>query len=185
MNPTTTVDCFLAPAAHSGDTLWDSFDLAVGGRRIEVVALSDGDSITGVSFGPSIVDPERIGACSRDPSALSAVREQLRAYAAGELDDFDLRLRPYGTPFQLAVWGALMSIPFGATKSYGEVASSIGRPGAARAIGSAVGANPIAIVIPCHRVIGADGSLTGYGGGIDAKMSLLSLEGSLPFVVRV
>lgn len=104
-----------------------------------------------------------------------AVR-QLDAYFAGELRAFDLPLRPGGTPFQLTVWEALRRIPYGTTMSYGQLAASIGRPAAARAVGGANHHNPLAIVVPCHRVIGADGALTGYGGGLGLKKALLAIE---------
>ena len=107
------------------------------------------------------------------------VREQLDAYFAGELRTFDLPLAPAGTPFQRQVWDALTTIPYGETTSYGELAESIGRPGSARAVGAANGRNPVAIVVPCHRVIGADRTLTGYAGGLAAKRTLLTLEGAL------
>ena len=103
-------------------------------------------------------------------------RSQLLAYFAGELRSFDLELIPVGSPFQLAVWQALKAIPYGATMSYGELASRIGRPAASRAVGAANGANPIPIIVPCHRVIGASGALTGFGGGIDTKRWLLAHE---------
>lgn len=110
------------------------------------------------------------------------VRRQLAEYFAGERREFDLPLAPEGTPFERAVWGELAKIPFGETRSYGEIAEALGRPGAARAVGRANGANPIPIVVPCHRVIGSDGSLTGFGGGLDVKSRLLELEGGgLPF----
>jgi methylated-DNA-[protein]-cysteine S-methyltransferase len=101
---------------------------------------------------------------------------QLQAYFAGRLRRFELSLAPQGTPFQHRVWDALLEIPYGETRSYGELARQIDAPGAARAVGLANGSNPIAIVIPCHRVIGADGRLTGYGGGLDVKRRLLALE---------
>lgn len=102
--------------------------------------------------------------------------QQLAAYFAGELREFDLALAPSGTRFQLAVWRALRDIPYGETVSYGEVARAIGRPKASRAVGLANGRNPIPIVIPCHRVIGASGDLVGYGGGLAAKRTLLEIE---------
>jgi len=111
-----------------------------------------------------------------DPTAFSDVATQLDAYFAGELTDFALPLAPEGTSFQLTVWEALQSIPYGETISYGELAQEIGRPTAYRAVGAANGRNPLPIVIPCHRVIGQDGSLTGYGGGLRFKKALLSLE---------
>lgn len=101
---------------------------------------------------------------------------QLEDYFAGRLTAFDLPLEPAGTQFQRRVWGALESIPYGDTWSYGQLARAIGNASASRAVGLANGRNPIAVVIPCHRVIGSDGSLTGYGGGLDRKRYLLSLE---------
>lgn len=101
---------------------------------------------------------------------------QLQAYFRGELREFDLPLALEGTPFQLLVWQNLRTIPFGQTISYGQLARQIGQPHAARAVGLANGSNPIPIIVPCHRVIGSDGSLTGYGGGLSIKQKLLSLE---------
>jgi methylated-DNA-[protein]-cysteine S-methyltransferase len=101
---------------------------------------------------------------------------QLQAYFAGELENFDLQLAPEGTPFQLDVWRRLCDIPYGKTISYGELAGLMGNPNACRAVGLANGSNPIPIVIPCHRVIGSNGKLTGYGGGLPIKEKLLALE---------
>jgi methylated-DNA-[protein]-cysteine S-methyltransferase len=111
-----------------------------------------------------------------DAEPLRETVRQLRAYFAGELESFDLTLAPQGTAFQLAVWNRLCDIPFGETISYGELARRIGNPNAARAVGLANGSNPIPIVIPCHRVIGSNGKLTGYGGGLPIKEKLLALE---------
>ncbi|MFE9427481.1 methylated-DNA--[protein]-cysteine S-methyltransferase [Kitasatospora sp. NPDC006697] len=105
--------------------------------------------------------------------------EQLAAYFAGELHEFELPLAPQGTPFQLRVWAQLRAIPYGETRSYGELALALDAPGASRAVGLANGKNPIGVIIPCHRVVGADGSLTGYGGGLPRKRMLLGLEGAL------
>jgi methylated-DNA-[protein]-cysteine S-methyltransferase len=102
--------------------------------------------------------------------------DQLDAYFAGELTAFDVPLAPRGSVFQRRVWAALQEIPYGRTESYGELAERIGSPGGGRAVGLANGKNPIGIIIPCHRVVGADGSLTGYGGGLDRKKQLLDLE---------
>jgi methylated-DNA-[protein]-cysteine S-methyltransferase len=113
---------------------------------------------------------------SPDPGAFSAAANQLEAYFAGELTEFELELDLRGTEFQRRVWKALLTIPYGETRSYGEIAEQIGAPGAARAVGLANGHNPIAIVVPCHRVIGANGSLTGFGGGLGRKRTLLELE---------
>jgi methylated-DNA-[protein]-cysteine S-methyltransferase len=101
---------------------------------------------------------------------------QLRSYFAGKLKDFDLPLAPEGTPFQLDVWHRLCEIPYGETMSYGDLARRVGNPNASRAVGLANGSNPIPIVIPCHRVIGSNGKLTGYGGGLPIKEKLLALE---------
>jgi O-6-methylguanine DNA methyltransferase len=114
----------------------------------------------------------------RDESVplLVEVARQLTAYFAGRLIDFDVPLRLHGTTFQRRVWAALADIPYGETVSYGELAALIGQPTAARAVGLANGRNPIAVIVPCHRVIGSTGSLVGYGGGLDRKRYLLRLE---------
>lgn len=112
----------------------------------------------------------------RDDAALAEVTRQLDEYFAGARVEFDLVLAPRGTPFQREVWDQLCRIPYGETISYGELAKRVDRPGAARAVGSANGQNPIAIIVPCHRVIGADGSLTGFGGGLPWKRWLLNRE---------
>ena len=112
----------------------------------------------------------------RDDELLAGARRQLTEYFAGERTTFDLPLRPHGAPFQLRVWEALLRIPYGETASYGEVARELGHPTAARAVGAANGRNPLAIVVPCHRVIGSDGTLTGYAGGLECKRALLDLE---------
>jgi methylated-DNA-[protein]-cysteine S-methyltransferase len=112
----------------------------------------------------------------RDDGVFAAAVDQLRAYFAGALTRFDLPLRLAGTPFQNAVWSALRDIPYGETVSYQTLASRIGRPTACRAVGAANGANPLPIVVPCHRVIGANGSMTGYGGGLARKQWLLEFE---------
>jgi methylated-DNA-[protein]-cysteine S-methyltransferase len=111
-----------------------------------------------------------------DDGVLAEARAQLSAYFAGERTTFDLPLAPVGTPFQQRVWGELRRIPYAETVSYGELANRLGSPGASRAVGLANGRNPIAIVVPCHRVIGADGTLTGYAGGLERKRALLDLE---------
>jgi methylated-DNA-[protein]-cysteine S-methyltransferase len=115
----------------------------------------------------------------RDRELLERTREQLDRYFAGELTAFDLPLDPAGTPFQRQVWDQLLRIPIGETISYGELARRVGRPGSARAVGAANGQNPISIVIPCHRVIGSDGKLTGYGGGLPRKAWLLDHEAGM------
>ena len=107
---------------------------------------------------------------------LHKTKQQLTEYFEGKRKTFDLPLSLKGTPFQLECWNALQRIPYGATATYGEIARSIGRPAAVRAVGAANGANPIPIIVPCHRVIGSNGSLTGFGGGIDMKRWLLDFE---------
>ena len=115
-----------------------------------------------------------------DSPLLRQARAQLGEYFAGRRRGFDLPLAPQGTPFQQSVWMALATIPYGQTTSYTGLAARVGRPTAMRAVGAANGRNPLPIVLPCHRVIGADGSLTGFGGGLPTKQFLLKLEGALP-----
>ncbi len=114
-----------------------------------------------------------------DARAFGRAEKQFREYFAGKRRRFELPLSPSGTPFQQTVLDALQRIPFGQTRSYAELAADVGRPNAVRAVGAANGRNPLPIVIPCHRVIGADGSLTGFGGGLHAKRFLLTLEGAV------
>jgi len=109
---------------------------------------------------------------------LAQTRDQLGRYFAGERIEFCIPLAPAGTPFQQAVWTALLRVVYGETSTYGALAKQIGRPKASRAVGAAVGANPLAIIVPCHRIIGADGSLTGYAGGLERKTKLLAIEGA-------
>ncbi len=117
---------------------------------------------------------------SQDAEACRPVIEQLQAYFRGERRDFDLQLAPEGSDFQQQVWRELLKIPYGETITYGELARRVGRPKASRAVGRASGSNRIAVVIPCHRVVGANGSLTGYASGMEIKEKLLSLEGAWP-----
>ncbi|MDQ0773428.1 methylated-DNA-[protein]-cysteine S-methyltransferase [Streptomyces aurantiacus] len=111
-----------------------------------------------------------------DGTPFAEATEELRAYFAGELKDFSTQLRLDGTPFQRSVWEQLRKIPYGETRSYGELADALGNPKASRAVGLANGKNPLGIIVPCHRVVGADGSLTGYGGGLQRKQRLLDFE---------
>jgi methylated-DNA-[protein]-cysteine S-methyltransferase len=128
---------------------------------------------------PVAIDPR----WQRADDAFGTVRSQLRQYFSGLRRAFELELKLAGSPFELAVWNALQRIPFGTTTSYGALAQQIGHPSAARAVGLANGRNPVAVIVPCHRVIGADGSLTGFGGGLERKRFLLDLEtGVLPLV---
>lgn len=125
-------------------------------------------------------EPDRSGWQPAGPGAFGVAVEQLEAYFAGQLSEFELDLELVGTDFQRRVWAALQTIPYGQTRSYGQIAEQIGSPGASRAVGLANGRNPIGIIVPCHRVIGSSGGLTGYGGGLDRKRTLLSLEKSVP-----
>ena len=118
--------------------------------------------------------PERWKSAGAD--AFSDVADQLSAYFAGRLADFELDLQLAGTEFQRRVWAAVQTIPYGETRSYGEIAERLGSPAASRAVGVAAGRNPIPIIVPCHRVVGSTGALTGYVGGIDCKKTLLDLE---------
>lgn len=122
--------------------------------------------------GAAMIDSE----AEQNSGKLAEVQRQVTEYADGSRRDFDLELAPTGPDFEMAVWQALRDIPFGTTTSYGAVAKAIGQPTAARAVGAANNANPIALVIPCHRVIGADGQLVGYGGGLPLKRKLLEHE---------
>jgi methylated-DNA-[protein]-cysteine S-methyltransferase len=116
----------------------------------------------------------------RDRARLAFLREQLEQYFAGVRRVFELPLAPRGSPFQLRVWAALGAVPFGSTVSYSEIARRIGDPGSVRAVGAANGRNPLPIAVPCHRVIGVDGSLVGFGGGLERKRWLLAHEGAVP-----
>jgi methylated-DNA-[protein]-cysteine S-methyltransferase len=146
-----------------------------------LVLTSDGQALTGLHLPHHDGGPAPLSGPGwrRDDSAFRAAREQLDAYFAGELRAFRVPMNMAGTPFQRLAWQGLLTIPYGATISYAEQARRIGRPGASRAVGAANGRNPIAIIVPCHRVIGADGSLTGYGGGLDMKEWLLEHEASV------
>ena len=145
-----------------------------------LLLTSDGGALTGLHLPPN--DDEAIEhdwiRDAKVPPFPEAVR-QLRAYFDGSLTQFDLPLLPMGTAFQRRVWNELEKIPYGVTISYGELAHRVGNPKASRAVGLANGRNPIPIIVPCHRVIGASGKLVGYGGGLDAKRVLLDLESSV------
>ncbi|ANP50552.1 methylated-DNA-[protein]-cysteine S-methyltransferase [Streptomyces griseochromogenes] len=128
------------------------------------------------TFGMGVPPRERSRAWGSEDTLFGEAEEQLSAYFAGELKEFTVELRLHGTTFQRAVWDQLTRIPYGETRSYGELADALGNPKASRAVGLANGKNPIGIIVPCHRVIGAGGDLTGYGGGLDRKRRLLDFE---------
>ncbi|MEL6615292.1 MAG: methylated-DNA--[protein]-cysteine S-methyltransferase [Bacteroidota bacterium] len=168
-----TLGCSEA-ALSSGAMLYSVIPTPLG----DLLALTTGDALTALAF-----DAEPPPEATRDDDALSEVRAQLGAYFEGSRAAFDLPLAPEAcrlgrpaTPFQRAVWDHLLTIPHGETRSYGDLARALGQPLAAQAVGAANGQNPLAIVVPCHRVVGADGSLTGYAGGLHRKRALLDLE---------
>lgn len=142
----------------------------------KILLTADGDALTGVWFvdGKRTPTVKEIG--NRENSALAQGKQWLEIYFSGQEPDFLPSLHPYGTPFQKKVWALLLKIPYGQTVTYGELAKRLGKKMSAQAIGGAVGRNPISIMVPCHRVVGADGSLTGYAGGLERKRFLLELE---------
>jgi methylated-DNA-[protein]-cysteine S-methyltransferase len=149
------------------DTPVGRLRLAAGERGLIAVLWPDHDSRR-VRLGPLVED--------QDHPILIETERQLGAYFAGERQSFTLPLDFHGTAFQITVWQALLAIPFGETRSYGEIARQIGKPNASRAVGAANGRNPISIIAPCHRLVGSDGSLTGFAGGLAAKQHLLRME---------
>jgi methylated-DNA-[protein]-cysteine S-methyltransferase len=160
-------------------TLYSTIDSPIG----ELLLVGDGDALTRLSMQggrhPIAINPEWM---RRDEQFRDAI-EQLSEYFDGARRAFEVPLGLAGNPFELRVWRALCEIPYGETISYGQLADGIGEPAAARAVGLANSRNPIAVIVPCHRVIGADGTLTGYGGGLQRKRFLLDLEtGVLPLV---
>jgi methylated-DNA-[protein]-cysteine S-methyltransferase len=143
-----------------------------------MLLVARGDALAGIHFQgeryrPAIAPDWRR---AKDHPAVRAAQAQLDQYFAGERTSFDLPLAPLGTPFQRTVWQAIGTVPYGATISYRELAARSGRPGSIRAAGTATGRNPWTIVVPCHRIVGSNGSLTGYAGGLDRKRALLALE---------
>ena len=147
----------------------------------ELLLARTGRGLAGAWFAGQKHHPRPFTAVDRpDDALLHRAAEQLRAYFGGERVAFDVPLDLQGTPFQRAVWAALLAIRPGTTRSYGEIAQSIGAAKAVRAVGAAVGRNPISVIVPCHRVVGRDGSMTGYAGGIERKVALLEREHALP-----
>ncbi len=153
--------------------LYDTFDSPIG----TLTVAGDSQGIHHILFENNRYDAKGRERWQRDIHALRDARTQLLQFLHGERTTFELPLAPHGTDFQLRVWKALADIPFGQTWSYVQLARHIGQPTASRAVGAANGRNPLPIVLPCHRVIGASGALTGFGGGIETKAALLELEG--------
>ena len=153
-------------------TVYDTFDSAFG----TLLATSDGDALTGLYMENHRHGPAVGADWTRSAEPFAALREQLDAYVAGNLTAFRLETRAAGTPFQHRVWAALHDIPFGTTETYGALALRLGDAHLTRAVGAANGRNPLSIVVPCHRVVGAGGALVGYGGGMETKRRLLALE---------
>jgi methylated-DNA-[protein]-cysteine S-methyltransferase len=136
----------------------------------EISITANNDAITALRFGAAVIGEVK------ETGLIKKAYSQLSEYLAGRRKEFDLPLEPEGTEFQIKVWSALRAIPYGAVRSYKEIAQAVGNEKACRAVGQANNKNPIAIIIPCHRVIGADGGLTGYGGGLGIKEKLLKTE---------
>ena len=163
-------------AAEAATTLtYDVVPAPIG----RLIVASDGDAVAGVWMANASPSDEHWARQRGSDAMLAETRRQLTAYFAGTLRDFDLPLAPNGTEFQRRVWTALTKIPYGETISYADLARRIQSAAAIRAVGAANGRNPIPIIVPCHRVIGSDGSLTGFGGGLDRKRWLLAHEGAL------
>ncbi|HJU97653.1 MAG TPA: methylated-DNA--[protein]-cysteine S-methyltransferase [Jiangellaceae bacterium] len=157
-------------------TYWTS----VGSPLGPLLLTADDEGLTGLHMDSGRYGPAAPKAgWVEDAALLADVAGQLDEYFAGDRTEFDVPLHPSGTPFQLEVWQALTTIPYGEVRSYGQIADQLGHPGASRAVGLANGRNPIAVIVPCHRVVGASGSLTGYGGGLERKRLLLDLEASV------
>ena len=150
-------------------SLWTVYESPIGPLTLR----GDPGRLTAIHFPGHVA---HLGEAARDPAAFAEPVRQLEEYFAGQRRAFDLPLALDGTAFERSVWNELLGIPYGETTSYGELARAIGRPDAARDVGGAVGRTPVPIVVPCHRVVGSDGSLTGYGGGLDRKRALLDLE---------
>ncbi len=147
----------------------------------DLLLRTDGDALTSLLFVDEAGAIEPVGIRDDSAAVLGRVRAELAAYFARELTEFSVPVRPRGSTFQQQVWRLLSAIPYGTTTSYGVLARRLGKPQAARAVGLANGANPVAIIVPCHRVVGSTGALTGYGGGMWRKRLLLDLEMGLPF----
>jgi methylated-DNA-[protein]-cysteine S-methyltransferase len=158
-------------------TLYTTVSSPIG----ELMLCGDDDALTALHLPGHWAKPA--AGWRRDDARFADVALQLDEYFAGERTTFDVPLRMQGGPFEREVWAELLQIPYGETASYGEIARRVGKPHASRAVGAANGRNPVAIIVPCHRVIGSDGTLTGYGGGLERKRALLDLESGIASLV--
>jgi methylated-DNA-[protein]-cysteine S-methyltransferase len=162
-------------AVHAACTAQAGFDSPLG----PILLARTASGLAGAWFEGQTHHPGKLAAPQRpDDPLLARAASQLRAYFAGTRTDFDVPLDLQGTPFQRGVWQALRAIPPGRSTTYAAIAAAVGSASAVRAVGGAVGRNPVSVIVPCHRVIGRDGSLTGYAGGLERKQALLALEGS-------
>lgn len=164
-----------APATPPADRRYALVDSPIG----PLALVEEGGALAALSVEGARQGPIPASFGTRDDDVLPHVREQLDEYFAGRLREFDADVVLRGTPFQVRVWNALAEIPYGATGTYGQVARAIGVPKAAQAVGAANGRNPVSLLVPCHRIVGANGRLTGYAGGMERKEFLLRLEGAL------
>jgi len=168
----------------SAQTVWTQIESPLG----TILLTAQDHALTGLWFSEDSAALERSGARAvpaHQVPVLAQTRAQLRDYFAGALKSFDLPMALKGTDFQREVWRALMQVPYGGTATYGVLAQRLNKPQAARAVGTAVGANPISIIIPCHRIVGSQGTLTGYAWGLERKAKLLALEGKQPLGSRL
>jgi methylated-DNA-[protein]-cysteine S-methyltransferase len=154
----------------------DSYCIAISTPLGQLFAIATADGVTGLHFEGEKYFPIELPPLTAANAVLKKLQQEIAEYFAGKRTTFSAELQPNGTPFQQRVWKALQEIPCGETLTYGEIAARLGQPSATRAVASAIGRNPISVIIPCHRVIGKDGSLTGYAGGIERKAALLRLE---------
>lgn len=179
------------PAMAGSARLWKHRDMtSLQYRTVDspvgpLTLAGSGSTLLHLRMTDQTHEPDRSDWQAAGPGAFARAVEQLDAYFAGELTHFELDLELVGTDFQRRVWAALQTIPYGETRSYGQIAEQIGSPGASRAVGLANGRNPISIIVPCHRVIGSSGGLTGYGGGVERKRTLLGLEKGLAASVAI
>jgi methylated-DNA-[protein]-cysteine S-methyltransferase len=153
-------------------TRYTTMDSPIG----ELLLVGDGETLSGLYMQDGRKPKQIATDWTESAASFTDVKRQLEEYFAGERTTFEVKLAAEGAPFEREVWHALEEIPYGETVSYGEIARRVGQPTAARAVGTANGRNPISVIVPCHRVIGANGSLTGYGGGLERKRLLLELE---------